>query len=694
MSYVVNVWEQPEGAPWAGNTQEADRHLTALFDAGPRHNAKFAELAKRLARRFPQVDDPDGDGDILVGGGPDDDPVWNIGISTSSERFEEAQVCIVAEANALGLNVTDGQAGEVHLANGAVFVVGGSRGHCVKAIAALYDGRHDEAMRELRPLAAKGNPLARQIMGRMYVDGNGVRSNTVVGCALVSLGSGWMGAGDGPAARPASDSDAEEGLALRKKFPSSVAAADALLVRLATPGRLLDTIDGYVRDVEARYAHAVDAGRDGRHAEAFALAKPLAEQGHELAQFMLSLLHGDGLGVTKDAERAAYWTRRAAQGGHPMAQHNLALLYQHGEVFPKDLARAESWFRRAAAAGNNRSIESLKGLKQARRHDTLASSPDAAMQRAREGDAQAQFDIGDLHFNGKAGGPRDPAEAARFYAQAAAQGHADAMYALGCLHKSGDGMPQDNAEAAQWFLRAAEAGSTEAQFNIGLAYHLGDGVAKDGVKAWQWTGRAAESFHADALHNLGLIYRNGWAVEADPVAANALFTLAKKHGSSQKIDFVFAPGEAVWVNQLVQRMVTERKVLEPLALWRKNKSAPDGFVAATKAASAGVARAPREETTPQEEEAIASPAGWHSGHAALVVLVACIPVLFVLHLTPRTSIVAMWLANLIGIYGVIRVGRNLGYAGARITAFTVLTLFPIVGACIGILLLWQTRKRR
>ena len=81
---------------------------------------------------------------------------------------------------------------------------------------------------------------------------------------------------------------------------------------------------------------------------------------------------------------------------------------------------------------------------------------------AEQGDAEAQFNLGNGYYNGQ-GVPQDHAEAARWYRKAAEQGLAAAQVNLGFMYHNGQGVPQDDAEAARWSRKAAEQRDAEAQ---------------------------------------------------------------------------------------------------------------------------------------------------------------------------------------------------------------------------------------
>ena len=69
------------------------------------------------------------------------------------------------------------------------------------------------------------------------------------------------------------------------------------------------------------------------------------------------------------------------------------------------------------------------------------------------------------------------------FIKAARQGDAEAQYNLGVCYEYGKGVPQDDAQAAEWFKKAAEQGYAEAQCQLGFFYENGMGVPQDDVKA-------------------------------------------------------------------------------------------------------------------------------------------------------------------------------------------------------------------
>ena len=111
--------------------------------------------------------------------------------------------------------------------------------------------------------------------------------------------------------------------------------------------------------------------------------------------------------------------------------------------------------------------------------------PDGLRERAEQGDAAAQADLGRRYYVGE-GVAQDDAEAARWTRLAADQGHAPAQYSLGLLYYRGRGVTGDDAAAARWYRAAAEQGHPPAQAALSDMYTYGAGVEEDPVLASMW----------------------------------------------------------------------------------------------------------------------------------------------------------------------------------------------------------------
>jgi len=103
----------------------------------------------------------------------------------------------------------------------------------------------------------------------------------------------------------------------------------------------------------ADYQAGIAANNRGDYATALREWRPLAEQGHAVAQYSLGLLYANGQGVPKDDAQARQWYEKAAAQGRADAQVNLGILYDYGRGVPQDFKKAVYWYRLSANQGND-----------------------------------------------------------------------------------------------------------------------------------------------------------------------------------------------------------------------------------------------------------------------------------------------------------------------------------------------------
>ena len=153
--------------------------------------------------------------------------------------------------------------------------------------------------------------------------------------------------------------------------------------------------------------------------------------------------------------------------------------------------------------------------------------------QAEQGNAQAQFNLGECYYDGN-GVSEDMTEAAKWYRKAAEQGLADAQFNLGTCYRNGYGVKKNPSEAAKWYRKAAEQGHAKAQYFLGLCYLNDDGlgVKKNPAEAVKWFRKAAEQEDAKAQYFLGLCYYNGLGVKKNPAEAVKWFRKAAEQGDT------------------------------------------------------------------------------------------------------------------------------------------------------------------
>jgi uncharacterized protein len=178
-------------------------------------------------------------------------------------------------------------------------------------------------------------------------------------------------------------------------------------------------------------AHA--ALQRGDYATAYALARPLADQGLAVAQLVLGVMYGGGRGVPQNYAEAANWLHRAADQGRPEAQTILGVMYAKGQGVSQNDAKAAKWFTKAADQDH----------------------------------AAAQSNLGLMYAKGR-GVARSDAEAAKWFGKAAEKGLVEAQTILGLMYVEGRGVAQNYILAHMWFNLAAAQGGAGALANRDL----------------------------------------------------------------------------------------------------------------------------------------------------------------------------------------------------------------------------------
>ena len=120
---------------------------------------------------------------------------------------------------------------------------------------------------------------------------------------------------------------------------------------------------------------------------------------------------------------------------------------------------------------------------------------------AKSGNAEAQYRLGLLHYNGK-GVAESEKTAISLLTSSAQQGNVDAMYQLGNVLTFGTEafrlVSEPDIEAAKWYFKAAKLGNADAQYSLGLLFMAGKGLEKNEKEALYWMRQAANKGHKDA----------------------------------------------------------------------------------------------------------------------------------------------------------------------------------------------------
>jgi len=183
--------------------------------------------------------------------------------------------------------------------------------------------------------------------------------------------------------------------------------------------------------------------------------------------------------------------------------------------------------------------------------------------KAEQGDATAQYNVGDCYRYGKRV-QRDSAKAIHWYTKAAEQGNANAQTQLHFLKSTTSvnaGVKKEGKSFISFvvsivlficlacayafifgmtapvssddLLAKATEGDAAAQYDLGWRYYFGEEVEQDYEKAVEWFTKAAEQGHTEAQTSLGVRYYFGEGVEQDYGKAVYWFTKATEQGHAE-----------------------------------------------------------------------------------------------------------------------------------------------------------------
>ncbi len=208
--------------------------------------------------------------------------------------------------------------------------------------------------------------------------------------------------------------------------------------------------------------------------------KKLEENGSPEAYARIGFLYREGLGISKDINRAISYFVTAAEDGNGFAYYNLGYLYTNGIGFEKDTEKGLNYYKKSA-------------LKE---------------------DPFAQYNLGLLYSKENNGVCKtDPKKAEYWLKKASNYDMPFAFFSLGVLfYKKAEktSTPTIKAtlekESFKWFLKAATNHHPRAQIEIAKSYEEGKGINKNQLLAKHWLKKACKNNELQACRKL--IYLN------------------------------------------------------------------------------------------------------------------------------------------------------------------------------------------
>lgn len=105
--------------------------------------------------------------------------------------------------------------------------------------------------------------------------------------------------------------------------------------------------------VDEQYENALAEHLAGRHQQAFALAKPLADAGHLPAQNLLGTMYLLGQGVQESGSEALFWLNKAYSGGYKEAAAILGMALVTGKAgMPINMEKGKNLLAEAVGFGD------------------------------------------------------------------------------------------------------------------------------------------------------------------------------------------------------------------------------------------------------------------------------------------------------------------------------------------------------
>lgn len=135
---------------------------------------------------------------------------------------------------------------------------------------------------------------------------------------------------------------------------------------------------------------------------------------------------------------------------------------------------------------------------------------DELRRKATNGDAKAQYELGECYLKGWNGLKENKTEGVRWIRKSADQGDADSQFWLAWIYKDGNGVKRNYAEAAKWFKKSAGQGKTNSMASLAQLYmEGGPGLQRNVTEGIRWYKMGAEKGDKSCMRSLAEIYRWG-----------------------------------------------------------------------------------------------------------------------------------------------------------------------------------------
>ncbi len=284
-------------------------------------------------------------------------------------------------------------------------------------------------------------------------------------------------------------------------------------------------------DAEGPAKEALAAFREGRHAKALELAKPLVEKGNAAALYLMGYAYETGQGIEASRTLAIENYRKSSAAGFKDATYRLAAILLAAE---DEAERTQGGDILEKAAKDDPTVAArLLGEAYLRARLTKQADFDKTVfwwtQAANAGDVPALLLLARLH-EGQFGfaDKKDPKKAMDFYTKAAGLGDAQSMVALGSRLLNGDKDHRNEEKGREWLKKAIDVKEYSAYLALG---DFEEFVKKDPKAALALYERGKDAGQVDCILRAADAYIEGKGTDKDAGRGLSLLENAAKAGS-------------------------------------------------------------------------------------------------------------------------------------------------------------------
>ena len=121
--------------------------------------------------------------------------------------------------------------------------------------------------------------------------------------------------------------------------------------------------------------------------------------------------------------------------------------------------------------------------------------------KANNGNAEAQLELGFNYLQGRNGFPENDTEAFKWFKKAAGQNYPMGLCMVGELYQYGYGVARDYDTAVMWYKRSADLNCGRAEFRLGWLYAHANTKAYFGNNNLEYSPDLAATYYARALRH-------------------------------------------------------------------------------------------------------------------------------------------------------------------------------------------------